>query len=139
MEASFAVISAAEPDALPNQSQNAHLANADVYLVGDTALVDSLDPAIRSWVDQYRLRTGRAAPDRLALAYYEGVQILAQALARSSAGQPAAVRDALAATKNYPGLLYPYTFDANGDGVHVVPISQWQGDQLVLVDRVWMD
>ena len=75
------------------------------------------DPKVKAWVAAYRERNNNTEPDGYSLANYDGVHILAQALARAPSTDATAVRDALMATKNYQGLLFPYTFDQYGDVV----------------------
>jgi branched-chain amino acid transport system substrate-binding protein len=60
-----------------------------------------------------------------------------QALARAGSTEPQSVREALLATKNYPGLLLLYTFDEHGDGVHVVVITRHRGKVPEMVDMIW--
>ena len=47
------------------------------------------------------------------------------------------MKDALLATRNYPGLLFPYTFDQYGDGVHLVVISRNRGKDPQVLDTIW--
>jgi branched-chain amino acid transport system substrate-binding protein len=95
------------------------------------------DPKVKAWVATYRERNNNTEPDGYSLANYDGVHLLAQALARAPSTDHDAVRDALLATKNYAGLLFPYSFDQYGDGVHLVVISRNKGQQVEVLDTVW--
>lgn len=46
---------------------------------------------------------------------YDAVMLLAEAIRRAGSGEPARVRAALAATRDFPGATGPITFDGNGD------------------------
>ncbi len=95
------------------------------------------DPKVKAWIATYQERNNGTEPDGYSLGNYDGVHLLAQALARAPSTEPQAVHDALMATKNYKGLLYPYTFDQYGDGVHLVVISRNKGKQVEVLDTVW--
>ena len=95
------------------------------------------DPKVKAWVTAYRERNNNTEPDGYSLANYDGVHLLAQALARAPSTEHDAVRDALLATKGYAGLLFPYSFDQYGDGVHLVVISRNKGKQVEVLDTIW--
>ena len=126
-------------DALVSPALGTLLTDAEldgVYAVSAGVLAGSRDPTVRAWVESYR-RRHHAEPDHHAVAYYDGVHLLAQTLGRASSTTPQVVRDALLATKNYPGLLFPYTFDEHGDGVHRVVISRYRGLDVDVLETVW--
>jgi branched-chain amino acid transport system substrate-binding protein len=127
-------------DAVVGPETSALLADADldgVYVATGAVPQASADPTVRAWVESFRQRNPNLEPDQHAVAYYDGVHLLAQALARANSTEPQAVRDALRATKNYPGLLFPYGFDERGDGVHVVVITHHRGKVPEMVDMIW--
>lgn len=97
----------------------------------------SSDPKVKAWIETYKQRNNSTEPDTYSLGNYDGVNILAQALGRATSLQPEAVRDALMATKNYPGLLFPYTFDQYGDGVHLVVITRNRGKTVEVLETLW--
>jgi branched-chain amino acid transport system substrate-binding protein len=95
------------------------------------------DPKVKAWIATYQERNNNTEPDGYSLANYDGVHLLAQALARAPSTEPQAVHDALMAIQNYPGLMFPYSFDQYGDGVHLVVISRNKGKNPEVLDTVW--
>ncbi|SRR5579884_817527 len=96
------------------------------------------DPKVKAWITAYQQRNNNTEPDGYSLANYDGVHLLAQALASAPSTEPQAVHDALMATK-YQGLLYPYVFDQYGDGVHLVVVSRNNGKKVEVLDTIWED
>ncbi len=83
--------------------------------------VDDTDPVVHSFVEGYR-RLFNGAPDAFAATAYDAARIMLAALARAPTLDRAAVRDALAATRDFPGVTGPVTFDANRDAVKPVVV-----------------
>jgi len=102
-----------------------------LYEIGGDALVgdyfsshfsaDDPDPLVRRFVDDYR-RFFNAPPDAFAATAYDGARILLDACARAPALERAAVRDALAATRDFPGVTGLVTFNGARDAVKSVVI-----------------
>jgi branched-chain amino acid transport system substrate-binding protein len=65
--------------------------------------VDDPAPAVREFVQKYEQRYGRQ-PDSLAALGYDSTKVLADAIKRAGTTDGPALRDAIAATKNYPGV-----------------------------------
>ncbi len=65
--------------------------------------VDDPNPAMRKFVGDYRARY-KAVPDALAALGYDAAQILADAMRRAGSTAGDKVRDALASTKDFPGV-----------------------------------
>ena len=57
----------------------------------------------KAFNEAYRAKV-QAAPPSLAALTYDAVWLVADALKRAGSAEPAAVRDALAATKDFPGV-----------------------------------
>jgi branched-chain amino acid transport system substrate-binding protein len=75
--------------------------------------VDDPAPAVREFVTKYRKRYG-VAPDSLAALGYDAMRVLADAIRRAGpAFDRARLRDALAATKDFPVVTGVITFDAD--------------------------
>jgi len=67
---------------------------------------------------------------------YDAVHLLALAINNAGSAAPAAIREALLAVRNHPGVLGTYAFDANGDGMHGYTIVRNRGEDTVLIKRV---
>lgn len=82
-------------------------------------------PAVRTFVDSYRNRFG-VAPDTWAAQSYDGMTLLAAAMARGGTTRQG-IRDALASTRDFQGVTGTISFMPNGDaafrGTSVVQVS----------------
>lgn len=84
---------------------------ADGVLVSSTFVADSPAPGVAAFVAEYRKRYG-GEPNQFAAQAYDAVGIMLDALKRVGPNATRAqVRDALAATTNYPGVTGATTFD----------------------------
>ena len=79
--------------------------------------VDDPSPAIQAFVDTYKQRYGHQLPDAHAALAYDAARILFDALVRSGVTDSAKLRDALAQTKNFPGVTGIINIDANRNAV----------------------
>ena len=74
--------------------------------------VGSEDPLVRKFVADYRAKYG-VEPDAGAATAYDATHMLFNAVKRAKSSDRTAVRDALAQTKNFPGVTGKITLDAN--------------------------
>jgi branched-chain amino acid transport system substrate-binding protein len=79
--------------------------------------VDNPAPEIRAFVEKFKTRHGGGAPDALAALGYDAARVLIDAIKRAGSDDPRAIRDALAQTKDFPGITGTITLDANRDAV----------------------
>lgn len=79
--------------------------------------VDDPSPAIQSFVQTYKQRYGNQLPDAHAALAYDAARILFDAMARGGVSESAKLRDALAQTKNFPGVTGIINIDANRNAV----------------------
>jgi branched-chain amino acid transport system substrate-binding protein len=77
---------------------------------------DDPSPRIQEFVKAYKARFG-VVPDGLAAQGYDAAMVGFDAMNRAADGSGPAVRDAIAATKDYPGVTGIITIDANHDAV----------------------
>ena len=77
---------------------------------------DSTDPKVRDFVKKYQARFGQV-PDALATLGYDSTGVLVAALKSAKSLEAADIRDAIAATKNYPGVTGSISLDADRDAV----------------------
>jgi branched-chain amino acid transport system substrate-binding protein len=78
--------------------------------------VEDPSPAIQKFVADYRARFGET-PDALAGLGYDSAKLLFDAITRAGSTEPAAIRDALAATQNFPGMTGTITLDENRNAI----------------------
>ncbi|HEV7239108.1 MAG TPA: ABC transporter substrate-binding protein [Thermoanaerobaculia bacterium] len=88
------------------------------YFAGDS------EPLVRGFVEKYRERFG-ATPDSLAALGYDSTRVLADAIQRAGTTDGPKLRDAIAATQNFPGVT---------GTVNLGPDRDPQGKTLVIVE-----
>ncbi|OGK90143.1 MAG: hypothetical protein A2W08_01670 [Candidatus Rokubacteria bacterium RBG_16_73_20] len=90
------------------------------YCITDSLLVGNPDPKVHAWAERYQ-KEFNFPPDVYGVAYYDGMFILKQAIEKAGL-EPQALRDAIAATKDYKGIGATFSFDQRGEGVHQVVV-----------------
>lgn len=78
--------------------------------------VEDTSPASQAFVEAYKKEYGQA-PDAMAVLGYDAANILIDAIGRANSTEPAKIREALAATKDYPAITGSTTFNATHDAV----------------------
>jgi branched-chain amino acid transport system substrate-binding protein len=73
---------------------------------------ESPSPRVRAFVQKFQARFGGETPDAMAALGYDSAMILADAIKRAGSTESARIRDALAATRNFPGITGNTTIDA---------------------------
>jgi len=72
-------------------------------------------PQIQAFVKNYRAKYNGETPDAMAALGYDSAMVLADAIKRAGTTESAALRDAIAATKDYEGLTGKTTLNAQRD------------------------
>ena len=117
-----------------------------LYQIGGAALDGSYftdhyssydpDPRVQKFVNDYRKRYG-VVPDALAATGYDAALIMFDAIKRAGSLDGTAIRDALAATKNFPGVTGMVTFNENRDAVKpIIMIKIEPGGRFVSQERM---
>jgi branched-chain amino acid transport system substrate-binding protein len=117
-----------------------------LYKIGGTALNVSYftnhyspydtDPKVVKFVNDYKAKYG-SIPDALAATAYDAARIMFDAVKRSKSLTGPDIRDALAATKDYPGVTGTVTFNENRDAVKpIVMIEIKDGGTYAVKERV---
>jgi branched-chain amino acid transport system substrate-binding protein len=88
--------------------------------------VDDPAPAVRKFVDAYKAKYG-AEPDSIAALTYDATRLLADAIARAGSTEGSRIRDALASTKDFPGVTGTITMDADRNPVKPAVILKVEG------------
>jgi branched-chain amino acid transport system substrate-binding protein len=120
-----------------------------LYKIGGTALNGSFfsnhyspydtDPMVVKFVTDYTARYG-AKPDALAATAYDAAKIMFDAIKRANSLDGKAIRDALAATKDFPGVTGKVTFNENRDAVKpIVMIEIKDGGIYAVKERVQVE
>jgi branched-chain amino acid transport system substrate-binding protein len=74
---------------------------------------ESPAPEVRAFIKKFRARYDGATPDAVAALGYDAMMLLADAITRAGSTAGSRVRDALAATKDFPGVTGRTTIDAD--------------------------
>ncbi len=73
---------------------------------------DNQDPAVQAFIAHYKAKYG-SVPDCQAALGYDTVKLLAQAITKAGSTDPKAIRDAVAAIKDFNGVTGKISLDAN--------------------------
>jgi len=114
---------------------NLSAAEADgSYAIGGMIPQTSTDPKILDWAkrvqDKYKVPA-----DNFTVSYYDTVYLLKSIIEKVGCDK-AAIRDALAATKDWKGMLISYQADAQGDLAHTLGIYLNKGKTPVLTGPI---
>ncbi len=97
--------------------------------------VDDPSPAIQNFVSQYKAKYGET-PDALAALGFDSANILFDAIRRANSAEPVKVRDAIAQTKDYPGVTGKITLDANRNAVKPAVVLRVRDSKLEYVETI---
>jgi branched-chain amino acid transport system substrate-binding protein len=92
-------------------------------------------PVIQNFVKTYTERYGEA-PDALAALAFDAANILFDAMKRAGSTDPKAVRDALAQTRDFPGVTGRITIDAQRNAVKPAVVLRVVDGQLQYVETI---
>lgn len=107
-------------------------------LYGTYALADynpDSSPEAKAFSENYRKRFNVQA-DFFSAWTYDAVKVAAVAIKNAGGTEPKALQQALLAIKDVPGAEGPYSFNANGDGLHGYNVVRNQDGAIVFVKRV---
>lgn len=97
--------------------------------------IENKDPAIQAFVKRYQDKFGEA-PDAMAALGYDSAMILADAIKRAGTTESKPLRDAIAATANYPGITGVITLDENRNATKPAVILTIQDGKFKFVETV---
>jgi branched-chain amino acid transport system substrate-binding protein len=98
--------------------------------------VDDPDEKVQKFVKDYKTKYG-SAPDALAATAYDAARIMFDAIKRAGSTDGTAIRDALAKTKDFPGVTGVVTINAERNAVKpIVMIKIEQGGKFSVADKV---
>lgn len=96
---------------------------------------ESTDPKVKDFVKKYQAKFGQV-PDALATLGYDATGVLVAALKSSKSLEPADIRDAIAATKNYNGITGSISLDADRNAVKPAVVLKISGGKASYVTTV---
>ena len=88
--------------------------------------VDDPSPPIKAFVEGYKQRYGNLLPDAHAALAYDAAKLLFDAITRAGASDSGKLREALAQTKNFPGVTGVINIDADRNAVKPAVVLKLQ-------------
>ncbi len=89
---------------------------------------DQPDARVQAFIKSYKADFGGNTPDGLAALGYDAAKILFDSMKRASSTDGKKLRDAIAATKNYPGVTGDITINAKRDATKSAVVVEMAGD-----------
>ncbi|MEO7412420.1 MAG: ABC transporter substrate-binding protein [Opitutaceae bacterium] len=74
---------------------------------------DDVNPVVQNFVKKFKAKYNGDTPDDMAALGYDSAMVLVEAIKRAGTTEGKKLRDAIAATKNHPGITGQITLDAN--------------------------
>jgi len=99
---------------------------------------DDPNEQVRKFVQAYKKRYGEV-PDALAATAYDAAGMLIAAIKRAGTTEGKAIRDALAATKDYPGVTGNITLDENRNAKKPAVVLKVENGRWRFVTRLQPD
>ena len=96
---------------------------------------DTESPLVVNFVNKYKSKYGEE-PDANAALAYDAAMVLFDAITRAGKAEPMLIKDALASTTDFPGIVGPITIDENRNAVKPAVIMKISGSELKYVDSV---
>ena len=97
--------------------------------------VEDPSPAIQKFVSDFKSRYS-IAPDALAALGYDAMRVLADAIKRSGTTEGAKLRDAISATKDFPGVTGVISINADRNAVKPAVVLKLQGGKYVYQETI---
>jgi branched-chain amino acid transport system substrate-binding protein len=97
---------------------------------------DDPRPEVQKFIADYKAEYNGKVPDAMAILGYDAARVMADAITRAGKAQPAAIRDALAQTKNFPGASGTITIDENRNARKPIVILEIQDGKTKLKDSI---
>jgi len=97
---------------------------------------DDKREAVQKFVGDYKKAHDGKTPDAMAILGYDAAKIMADAIQRAGNTRGKAIRDALAATKDFATASGKITIDANRNAEKPIVILKVEGGKTVFVDTV---
>jgi branched-chain amino acid transport system substrate-binding protein len=99
---------------------------------------EQTSPLVQDFVQKFKARYG-VMPDAMAALGYDSAMLLADAFKRAGTTDGPKVRDALAATRNFPGVAGAVTIDEHRDAKKPLVILQVSGGKFKLFQQIAAD
>ncbi|HKY30281.1 MAG TPA: ABC transporter substrate-binding protein [Pyrinomonadaceae bacterium] len=98
--------------------------------------VEDPSPQVQKFVHDYKLRYGNLVPDAHAALAYDAMRFLADAIQRAGTAESAKLRDALAGTKDFPGVTGIISMDSQRNAVKPAAILKLENGSYVFQETI---
>ena len=98
--------------------------------------VDDPSPTIQTFVERYKQRYGNLLPDAHAALAYDAARLLMDAITRAGTTNGDKLREALAQTKNFPGVTGLISMDANRNAVKPAIVLKLQDVRFIYEETI---
>jgi branched-chain amino acid transport system substrate-binding protein len=96
---------------------------------------DDPNPVVQKFVADYRAKYGQT-PDALAALAYDAAHVLAASIEKAGSTDGPKVRDAIAATKDFPGVTGSISINADRNAVKPAVILKLENGKFLLVETI---
>ena len=97
--------------------------------------MDDPNPVIQEFVTEYKARFNEV-PDALAALGFDSAKVLFDAIRRANSTEPAKIRDAIAQTRDLPGVTGSITLDQERNAINPAVVLRVQNGKLEYVESV---
>jgi branched-chain amino acid transport system substrate-binding protein len=97
---------------------------------------DDPSPAIQTFVYEYKLRYGNLLPDAHAALAYDATRVLISAIERAGSTEPTKIRNALAETKNFPGVTGVISIDSDRNAIKPAVVLKLEDGQNIYEETI---
>jgi len=97
---------------------------------------ENQSPLVQDFVKKFRARWNGETPDAMAALGYDSAMVLIDAIKRAGSTESAKLRDAIAATKDYPGITGKTTIDAQRNATKAAVVITVKNGQFKFVETV---
>jgi len=96
---------------------------------------DDPNPVVQKFIEKFRTKYSEV-PDAMAVLGYDAAQVLADAIRRAGTTEGKKLRDAIAATKDYPGVSGKITIDAERNARKSIVVLKIDGGKVQFFQKV---
>ncbi|MGH7788960.1 MAG: ABC transporter substrate-binding protein [Candidatus Binatia bacterium] len=96
-------------------------------------------PEVVKFIADYRAAYDGKTPDAMAVLGYDAMKMMADAIRRAGSAEPTKIRDALATTKDFPGVSGMITMDAQRNARKPIVVLKVQDGQFRFVESLAPD
>lgn len=97
---------------------------------------DDPSPAIQQFVREYKLHHSNLTPDAHAALAYDAMRVLADAILRAGSTDGPKLRDALAQTKNFPGVTGLITINQERNAIKPAVVLKLQDGKYIYQEKI---